>query len=52
MAGTSTPSDYALLLTDHQVGTMRLIKTIPLEVVTRNALALAKAAKVLGLPSC
>jgi nicotinamidase-related amidase len=44
-----TPSDSALVLIDHQVGTMKLIKTIPLEVVKRNTLALAKVAKVLGI---
>ena len=33
MMGTFAPSDSALLLIDHQVGTMKLIKNIPLEVV-------------------
>ena len=50
MMGTFTPSDSALLLIDHQVGTMKLIKNIPLEVVKRNTLALAKTAKILGMP--
>jgi nicotinamidase-related amidase len=50
MMGTFTPSDSALVLINHQVGTMKLIKTIPLEVVKRNTLALAKVAKVLGIP--
>jgi nicotinamidase-related amidase len=44
MMGTFAPSDSALLLIDHQVGTMKLIKNIPLEVVKRNTLALAKTA--------
>lgn len=44
------PSDTALLLIDHQVGTMQLIKNISVDVVRRNTLALAKAAKILGLP--
>lgn len=44
------PADTALLLIDHQVGTMQLIKNIPLEAVKRNTIALAKAAKVLGMP--
>lgn len=44
------PADTALLLIDHQVGTMQLIKNLPLEVVTRNTLALAKAASILGMP--
>ena len=40
----------ALLLIDHQVGTMQLIKNLPLEVVIRNTLALAKTAKILNMP--
>ncbi|MBV6624596.1 MAG: hypothetical protein KI793_16945 [Rivularia sp. (in: Bacteria)] len=47
---TFTPESSAMLLIDHQVGTMQLIKTIPLEVVKRNTLALAKTAKILGMP--
>jgi len=50
MMGAFTLSDSALLLIDHQVGTMKLIKNIPLEVVKRNTLALAKTAKILGMP--
>lgn len=45
-----TPQDSALLLIDHQVGTMQLIKNIPYDVVKQNAIALAKTAKILGLP--
>jgi nicotinamidase-related amidase len=45
-----TPENSALLLIDHQVGTMQLIKNIPLEVVIRNTIALAKAAKILDIP--
>lgn len=44
------PADTALLLIDHQVGTMQLIKNISLEAVTRNTIALAKAAKILNIP--
>ena len=44
------PEDTALLLIDHQVGTMQLIRNIPVETARRNTLALAKAAKILGLP--
>jgi len=40
----------ALLLIDHQVGTMQLIKTIPLEQVRNNTIVLAKIAKILNLP--
>lgn len=45
-----TPEDTALLLIDHQVGTMQLIRNIDREVAKRNALALAKAARILGMP--
>ena len=50
MIGTFSPSDSALLLIDHQLGTMKLIKNIPFEVVKRNTLALAKTAKILNIP--
>ena len=50
MNSTFKTTDTALLLIDHQVGTMKLIKNIPLEVVKRNTLALAKMAKLLGIP--
>lgn len=45
-----SPHDTALLLIDHQIGTMQLIKNLPLEAVTRNTLALAKAARILDMP--
>lgn len=44
------PEDTALVLIDHQIGTMQLIKNMPLEVVKRHTLALAKTAKILNLP--
>ncbi len=44
------PETSALLLIDHQVGTMQLIKNLPLEQVQRHTLALAKLAKLLGMP--
>ena len=47
---TFTPADSALLLIDHQTGTMQLIKNIPVEVAKRNTLALAKTAKILNIP--
>ena len=50
MIGTFTSTNSALLLIDHQIGTMKLIKNIPLDVVKRNTLALAKTAKILGVP--
>lgn len=45
-----TPEDAALVLIDHQVGTMQLIRNIDAGRAKRNALALAKAAAILGLP--
>ena len=38
------------MLIDHQLGTMKLIKNISLDVARRNTLALAKTAKILKLP--
>jgi nicotinamidase-related amidase len=40
----------AMLLIDHQVGTMGWVKSIAFEEMKRNALMLAQAAKVLKLP--
>jgi nicotinamidase-related amidase len=45
-----TPQDSALLLIDPQVGTMQLIKNLPVEQVRRNTVAIAKAAAILGIP--
>jgi hypothetical protein len=45
-----TPENASLVLIDHQTGTMQLIKNMPLNVVKRNALALAKVAKILNMP--
>jgi nicotinamidase-related amidase len=42
--------DTALLLIDHQVGTMQLIKNIDHEFAAKQAVALAKMAKILGIP--
>ena len=50
MSAQFTPEDSALLFIDHQVGTMQLIKNIPMEDVRRNAVAIAKMAKILRLP--
>jgi nicotinamidase-related amidase len=47
---TFAPADSALLLIDHQTGTMQLIKNIPLDVAKRNTLALAKTARILNIP--
>ena len=50
MIGTFSSADSVLLLIDHQVGTMKLIKNIPLDMAKRNTLALAKTAKILNIP--
>jgi nicotinamidase-related amidase len=49
-AANFAPLDSALLLIDHQVGTMTLIKNLPLDLVKRNTLALAKMAKIFNMP--
>lgn len=45
-----TADNAALLLIDHQVGTMGWVKSIPYEELKRNALMLAKTAVILKLP--
>ncbi len=47
---TFTPENSVLLLIDHQVGTMQLIKNLPLDQVKRATLALAQMATILKLP--
>lgn len=42
--------DTAMLLIDHQVGTMGWAKSLPFEVLKRNALLLAKTAALLNIP--
>ena len=46
-----TPQNTALLLIDHQVGTMQLIKNIDRDLAAKQAVALAKMAKILGIPA-
>lgn len=45
-----TTENSALLLIDHQVGTMQLIKNIDADLAARQSVALAKMAKILDLP--
>lgn len=45
-----TAANTALLLIDHQVGTMQLIKNIDRDLAARQSIALAKMAKILNLP--
>lgn len=45
-----TAENSALLLIDYQVGTMQLIKNIDKELAAKQSIALAKMAKILGMP--
>ena len=45
-----TPDNTAMLLIDHQVGTMGWVGSISFDEMKANALALAKAAKALDIP--
>jgi nicotinamidase-related amidase len=45
-----TGSNAALLLIDHQIGTMGWVKSIPFEEMKRNTLLLAQTAKILKMP--
>jgi len=45
-----TPEDTAVLLIDHQIGTMSWVRSTDHQEMKANALALAKAATALGLP--
>src|SRR5260370_32300326 len=46
-----TPENAALLLIDHQVGLFTGVRDIPVAELKHNVVALAKAARVLGLPA-
>ncbi|HFK1812579.1 TPA: isochorismatase family protein [Bacillus cereus] len=46
-----TPENSVLLLIDHQVGTMGWVRSITFDEVKKNALVLAKSAKVLEIPT-
>lgn len=45
-----TAEDSALLLIDHQLGTMGWVQSIPFEEMKRNALMLARTARILKVP--
>ncbi|MCX2888325.1 MULTISPECIES: isochorismatase family protein [Pseudomonas] len=45
-----TADNAALLLIDHQVGTMQLIKNIDSDLAAKQSVALAKMAKILNMP--
>jgi nicotinamidase-related amidase len=46
-----TPENAALLLIDHQVGLFTGVRDIPVAELTHNVIGLAKAARVLGVPT-
>lgn len=48
---TITASNTAMLLIDHQVGTMGWAKSMPFEELKRNALMLARTASILKIPT-
>lgn len=50
-ANRFTAENSALLLIDHQVGTMQLIKNIDSAFAGKQAIALAKMAKILDMPT-
>src|ERR1700691_3268013 len=50
MSGQFTPENCALVLIDHQVGTLQFVHTMSPETSLRNAITLAKAAKAYGMP--
>jgi hypothetical protein len=45
------PENSALVLIDHQIGTLQLVKNIPSDLSLRNAVILAKTAKTWTCPS-
>lgn len=46
-----TPQDTAILLIDHQVGTMGWVKSISFAEMKRNAVMLAETARILKIPT-
>jgi len=50
MSGQFTPKNCALVLIDHQVGTLQFVHTMSPETSLQNAIMLAKAAKAYGMP--
>jgi nicotinamidase-related amidase len=50
MKGQYTPENSALVLIDHQVGTLQFVHTMPAEETLRNAVMLARAAKAYNMP--
>lgn len=46
----TTAASAALLLIDHQVGTIKMVSSIPPDVLKQNVVMLAKTAGILGMP--
>lgn len=46
-----TANDTAILLIDHQVGTMGWVKSISFDAMKRNAVMLAETARILNIPT-
>ena len=44
------PSNTAIVLVDHQPGVLRMVKSLPAEVVTTNAATLARLGEEMGIP--
>ena len=50
MSGQFTPDNSAIVLIDHQIGTLQFVYTMSPDESLRNAVMLAKAAKAYGMP--
>ena len=50
MSGQFTPDNSAIVLIDHQVGTLQFVHTMSPDESLRNAVMLAKAANAYGMP--
>lgn len=50
MSGQFTPENSAIVLIDHQIGTLQFVHTMSPEQSFRNAVMLARAAKAYGMP--
>lgn len=50
ISGQFTPDNSAIVLIDHQVGTLQFVYTMSPDESLRNAVMLAKAAKAYGMP--
>ena len=50
MAELFRPETSAMILIDHQVGTLQMVKTAPVADVMKKTIALAQAAKILEMP--